>query len=481
MPVTVHPAPHVAAREWTRTDVASSSAALFKDSCPTEYTKSKSIIQSSFQKLGSERLHPSNNGFVRAAVAAYCQHHHLTIRPEDVWFAILTQLSLFVNANAEAMRPFFVAHEGQEELWVKAAGTIHSVDMGALARQMSSLLSKNVNDPELHPWIMPAFSTTTDNDRVVASIIMMGALQKFFSYGFQLTCGLPSVTLLGTRDDWLEMQQRLEKLPQLGKEPTEFYLLLKPVLTQFVESFDSPEAQETKDFWQKIAHESGGSGPHYLSGWITAFCFWDQDGKSMHSPNGIGPSGPVEVGNFGWQNPGCQLGGALYHKVDLKKIPSGCTSVPVKVDDNGTPFETRMVAGSMGIRVTSSGGLLDESRTHGGPGAFVVDRETAKFKPYVYQPATPSGKPGLDSLQPESGWWMYELKEEYKEKDSTTQGGKPPVDDGMQEDIATPDRGFPTPSLPHFAEENRFQRLSGRVQRLSERVQRLSGRANGNN
>lgn len=286
---------------------------------------------------------------------------------------------------------------------MSAGGTLRTVDMGALARQMSNLLSENVNDPELHPWIMPAFSTTTENDRVVASIIMMGALQKYFDYGFELSCGLPSVTLLGTREDWVEMQQRLEKLPQLGTEPTQFYRLLKPVLTHFVASFDAPESQETKDFWQWIAHESGGSGPPFLSGWITAFCFWDQDGKSMYAPNGEGPSGPIRLQGFdSSRNPGCQLGDTLYHRLKIKDMPSGCTSVPVKVDDNGTRYETRMVAGSVGIRVTSSGGPLAE---RGEP------------EPDVHQPATPSGRTGLDSLQPESGWWMYELKGKNKGED----------------------------------------------------------------
>lgn len=83
-----------------------------------------------------------------------------------------------MNANAEAMRPFFVAHEGQKELWVQTAGNINSVDMGALARQMSNLLAKSVNDPELHLWIMPAFSTTTENDGVVASIINDGCASE---------------------------------------------------------------------------------------------------------------------------------------------------------------------------------------------------------------------------------------------------------------------------------------------------------------
>ncbi len=241
----------------------------------------------------------------------------------------------------------------------------------------------------------------------------MGALQKYFSYKFNLECGLPSVTLLGVREDWLEIRQRLEMLPKFGNEPTEFYQLLKPGLSHFVESFNSPKAQETKDFWQKIAHQSGGSGPHCLCGWITAFCFWDQDGNSMYARNG-GPSGKVKPEGFGARNPGCQLGDTLYHKVDLDNIPSGCTSVPVKVDDKGTLYETCMVAGSVGIHATSSGGLLDES-THG-----II-----------------SGRPGLDSLQPESGWWMYELKEGKGMIDSTGQIRKYPLDKETQVQMET--------------------------------------------
>ena len=71
--------------------------------------------------------------------------------------------------------------------------------------------------------------------------------------------------MLDVREDWLVMKQRLEKLPQFGKDPAELYLLLKPILTHFMGSFDSPETQEGRDFWHKIAHESAGSGPHYLS------------------------------------------------------------------------------------------------------------------------------------------------------------------------------------------------------------------------
>ena len=415
MPVTIKPAVHPA-RKWTSTNAVYSAESFLKGSSPNEYQKCKTIFQTSFGKFSSEApLHPSDNGFVRAAIAAYCAHHHLTLRPEDIWFTILTQLSLYINAHAEELRSFFVAHEGRKELVVKTAGTIHTVDFGALARRMTELMNANVVDPELQPWIMPAFSTTTETDQVVASVVMMGAMQKFFSYTMQLACGIPSVTLLGVQADWQEILQRLEKLPNLGAEATQFYNLLKPVLTRFVRSFDFPDSSETKDFWQKIADLSaGGSGPRYLSGWITAFCFWDADGKSMYAPHGESPSG---TGRRRARAAACCLDDTLYHIVKDKMIPSGHSSVPVKVDDNGVIYETIMVAGSMGIRVRSTGQALDDSHTYANRRNFHQDL-SGRLVPVEQYLGEPQGEPGLDSLQPESGWFMFEKMGVPKNKDA---------------------------------------------------------------
>lgn len=75
------------------------------------------------------------------------------------------------------------------------------------------------------------------------------------------------MTLLGRKEDWQKMLDRSERLKTFGEEPTIWYELLKPVFINFVENFDDPESENITDFWQKIAHYSGGgSGPTYLSG-----------------------------------------------------------------------------------------------------------------------------------------------------------------------------------------------------------------------
>ncbi|GAW20520.1 hypothetical protein ANO14919_100260 [Xylariales sp. No.14919] len=400
MPVTIRSAAHPA-RAWGNTAPASSPAQLLQNSCPMEYRQCSEIIQSSFDGIAGGNIFPSSNGFVRAAYAAYSQHHHLTIRPDDVWFAILTQLSFHINAHAEELRSFFVAHQGQKEVEVVDVGTIDFADFGKLAVWMTREMDKYIVDPGLREWIMPDFSTTERKDTVTAAILMMGSMQKYFSYRMSLTCGIPSVTLLGEREDWVKIRRRLEFLPRLGDEPSQFALLLGSVLDYFVRSFDEPTSPAVTSFWSRIADQNSGSGPYYLSGWITAFCFWSADGKCLYQL----PQGPVVTHTFGARNPGCDLDGVLFHRVNTEDIPDAFVSVPVTVDDNGKVYKTKMVAGLVGIEVSSSGELLDTRTGRYGSRA-------SSFYPGQEPVPEAGGTTGLDSIRPFSGWWMYEVLDE---------------------------------------------------------------------
>ncbi|KAI0828585.1 hypothetical protein BC628DRAFT_1363354 [Trametes gibbosa] len=53
----------------------------------------RAIKQCSISKKDQPRLNAKSNGFVHTVLQAYADHHHLVIRPDDVWIAILSQLS----------------------------------------------------------------------------------------------------------------------------------------------------------------------------------------------------------------------------------------------------------------------------------------------------------------------------------------------------------------------------------------------------
>ncbi|MCJ1334051.1 hypothetical protein MMC10_010758 [Thelotrema lepadinum] len=371
MPTTIRIS-SVTPRAWADDQITKSSE-LFSGSCGKETLKSKGLIQSSFSDdyLSTHHVSSTKNGLVNAIYCAWSQHHHLVLRPEDIWFAILSQLSFYINANAEEVRSFFVKHKGKEQLTIFTAGTIGTVDWGELAMQFTSLMEKFLVDPELRDWVMPNFSTTTDTDRVAAAILMMGAMQKYFEYGCCLMCGLPSVTLLGERSDYVKLLERLDKIPQLGTEPAAFCSLLRPIITRFITCFDHPTDPNVVDFWRHCADRSGGSGPTYISGWVTAFCFWDEQGQRLGSKE----EAEEEFGEC------LSLDGIDYCGVELDKVPAGYASVPVAANDNGTEHNTRMLAGSVGIEASTSIHLHTPDTTQ------LVEQNTIK---------------------PVIGWWMYE-------------------------------------------------------------------------
>ncbi|KAH9899272.1 hypothetical protein C8Q73DRAFT_639425 [Cubamyces lactineus] len=227
------------------------------------------------------KLIGQRNGFVRAVLEAYGSHNHLRIRPDDVWIAILTQLCFYVNAHANELRGYFVAHAARRRLVVKADGNRHTVDFGRMSRDMTKQIQKNANST-LVEWILPDFTTTTLRDKTICSVVMMSTLKTYFEYVFDLRCGLPTMTLDGTRADWQGILDRLDRIHEFGDEPSVWADMLRPILNRFIIAFDG---QIDTAFWQHIVYrQEVTSGEDNISGWITAFCVWDHEGGWKAGP-----------------------------------------------------------------------------------------------------------------------------------------------------------------------------------------------------
>ncbi|KAF8201374.1 hypothetical protein BJ912DRAFT_945189 [Pholiota molesta] len=338
----------------------------------TRTLRSAELLQTSYHsgKQDFSKIKPIRNGFVDTVTEAYNKHYHLVIKPDDVWTAILGQFNFYVNAHAEELRQHFVQHEGQKKLTVSAVGNRYFVDFGALATRMTELIDENVIDKDLKDWILPDFSTTTKNDTVICAVMMMATLKAYFSFGFSLACGIPSVTLEGEKLDWENLLARIDKLQQFGPEPEAWASLLRPILTRFVKAFDG---DLDLDFWGRVCHyHHTGSGPTYLTGWLTAFCVWDQEGVWM-GPSLTGPR--RRSYGFGSENvERLVLDDTEYGLTDSDKIPGGFCEVDVELDDNGEMFDCMMVSGHLAMKV--EGEVRDTVRPL--PGWFMFIKETCE-------------------------------------------------------------------------------------------------------
>ncbi|KAJ7097155.1 hypothetical protein B0H15DRAFT_928532 [Mycena belliarum] len=401
-PVAAHPAKPYEGQ------TGSTAAHALAAACPNVHTKVGEILQSSLGS-GDEQvpnLVPNANGFVAAVLDAYTQDRALVIRPDDVWLAILSQFNFFVTARAELLRANFVAHDGKEELVLQViARSRYDVDFGALAVQMTNLVEKNVVDPALRAWALPAFSTTTPTDTTAGAVLLMATLKKYFDYKILLMgCGIPRVTLDGERADWVEILTRLEKLREYGLETIAWYHLLRPVIARFVAAFDAPTSAANVDFWQRVAHYTpGGSGRgDYYTGWITAFTVFDKEGQWLGSAlneDAVPGADPASLTAAQFhaiysRDPAEEhlvLDDAPFHRISGAGVPPAFGEVDVTLDDNGTLFACAMVGGLVGMRVSSSG---DRALSAGGED---------------------------DTVRPAAGWWMFvkvgegEMKERARE------------------------------------------------------------------
>jgi hypothetical protein len=356
MPITVITAPHGANKfspplQYSHygsepTPFYPKDANAFFQADTTYEAVSAKIIASSYDPNGL--TYYKSNGLVHSAIDAYNNHYHLTIRPDDVWISIITQLSFYINAHAEELSEKFVKHKGKKELKVMLPpSTIDNIDFTFMSLKMTELLDENLVDKELKNWILPAFSTTTLVDTTVSAIVMMASMKSYFGYCCETFCGIPSVTLDGTKQDWLEVQNRLNKLDEFGEQTRLWATMLKPVLAKFIAAFDG----ETDDaFWGHIASPFHmGSGSPTLGGWITAFCAFDTKGKFT----GPAPANFIPEGwNFDYSKQKYTLDDIVYPVISQSDIPVGSVEVDLKVIEYGVKeYETIMIAGNMGMKV----------------------------------------------------------------------------------------------------------------------------------
>ncbi len=106
------------------------------------------------------------------------------------------------NAELDAVRTFFVRHEGKKTLSVSTGDNIYTVDYNDFLDKMSQCIKENVNKPEFVTLMTGEFSTTTKVDRINSQITVMSAVKNYFEYRMFCICGIPAVEMMGCREDW---------------------------------------------------------------------------------------------------------------------------------------------------------------------------------------------------------------------------------------------------------------------------------------
>jgi len=286
-------------------------------------------------QCSSNPLGMPTEGLVSLLTDAYNRHYKVVIRPEDVWITIQSQFSIYVNKYSEELRAKFVRHEGIKHLIVTDE-ECGSRNIGKMSQFMTEKMKEFLNNETLVDWILPNFSTTTDQDKCSFAIIVMGTLKKYFSYEFMTMCGLPEVTLLGSAEDWQKLREKVLVLLDYNMSSNRYMEkwcnLLLPVLDKFVET---AAGKPDLLWWNNVAHQySGGSGSDTLAGWITVF--------NVFSARGDWLADEFDEKLQNWP------------ALDMADIAPSYSSMQVKMSGEWGNFEAMLYAGMYGANVVDN-------------------------------------------------------------------------------------------------------------------------------
>ena len=225
--------------------------------------------------------------FFQTIVRAYAEHRPLVLSPDMMWVLVSQGFARYVNAHSEQMRHQLVSHDGKMDLVVQSEKDLLSedADWEKLMSDFTAQISDNTKG-DIAQTITADFSTTGTTERITSQITLMETVKSYFDYVVvRIACGIPTITLTGTPQDWQKVVEKTQQLEKYGVGDWTQNLI--PILTEFVKA---SEGKPNQAFWQKMVKkqrvdklDGGGCIPGHpteLDGWILKF-FPDENGLTL--------------------------------------------------------------------------------------------------------------------------------------------------------------------------------------------------------
>ena len=244
------------------------------------------IVACSFGK--DNLVYMDKDPFYRMMITAFAEHRPVKISPDDIWLLICQQFGEYVKQNAEQLRGKFVNHHGDMDLFVESSKDLFAkdADWQSVMDDFTKQIGKNTKG-NIANILKADFSTTGPTEHIASEITMMKTVKPYFNYivGY-VNCGIPSVTLEGTPEDWQKVMDKTKALSQYGLE---WWIRDQEViLKEFVKA---SEGHADQAFWQNMVMKTrpgeirtggcSGSTDNKLDGWFLKFFPFSKDGRTF--------------------------------------------------------------------------------------------------------------------------------------------------------------------------------------------------------
>ena len=221
-------------------------------------------------------------------VEAYAGHYSVILSPDAIWTLISQGFCHHISLNTEKLKDKIVNHEGKMKISVISEYDLYSplMDWDTLLNGFDIQIAENTKG-NIADIMRADFSTTGNTERITSQVTLMSAVKSYFDFAaIHTICGIPTITIEGTPDDWRKIIKKVESLRNydLGWWVDD----LKPILQEFV---NASEGNVNKDFWQNIVKKDrpesmkkgagcGVKDATKFDGWFLKFMPFDKDGRT---------------------------------------------------------------------------------------------------------------------------------------------------------------------------------------------------------
>ena len=264
---------------------------------------------------------------------AYANHLAIKLRPDDFWIIILTQFGLHVNKNSEIYKKTFANKDdpnSKTTITVKLQGILGNISQSNIkdfTNEIMKSLERLVPDNGVIKNFQCNFSTSTIDTILTSRIALMYMVEKYYEFKMILSCGIPSVELAGTEDDWKNLIRKIEVLATIAdKSIQEWVKNLIKLSTTITNSYKNPT--QYVDFWKDFFFNStcGSGSQTCAAGWVLQLFLYDQELDR------------VKLGKtYFWND-----------------LPECLVSTEIQVDDHGVIDNCELVSGMYGYKLENN-------------------------------------------------------------------------------------------------------------------------------
>lgn len=190
--------------------------------------------------------HGMEHSLVQAVYLSFSQHRPLVLAPDAIWITLAQGFAQHIHNHAEALRSRMVMHTGKVTLDAVALTVPTSQDWATVIAQWSTDIQSHI-PAELYQLMLCDFSTTTPIIRTASQVVMLDTFQQYFDYALYCICGIPTITVKGTVNDWVRIREHVDVMA--GYHLEWWTDRLKPICDEFIETV---EGQPSESFWRQI-------------------------------------------------------------------------------------------------------------------------------------------------------------------------------------------------------------------------------------